>query len=809
MNVAIDLAVSNLQVLTASMSLPNVPLPSAISQATHALSSIQLNTAIISEWWPALNDIRVFFTVVSVVIPLVFIFAGLVFLNEKRVVLWYLCLLVGCMLVVAGAFGRIIVATTQLPLTSADCQMMMYIGAGIILACAVVYLIRRRCCREAGHPDSDEERYRDTEETDRQAAKSCDVLGSLQSFALFVVCAAVLLLMLGIFTDALQQRADAVGAKLSLGIAVVAGIVGLWNAVWFLMGLTACGRMRQIAFVEWVQTRFVFAFLLALTLAYIPIGSGIFLMFNCNSFSCGAGWRLPDDGSVVVFDATSFSGSYCQACAVSPGQVCPAGLQSAICGGETQERLEYAIEVQCNSVREFFWPAAFVCIVMFCIGVPVMFGFLVKNAARTIRDDFPVLEIEHEDLGDNKDHVLWLRKVTTTGCIVRFLFQPFQYEYRYVRIYQFFYKFLIVGTTSYVVRGSVASPQALSLGAAALINVVAFFLYIAYRPYVHWQLTWIAIAMTLLLCLSSVLMVLVVQGVGIPSAAVSALLFLDVVLPAAALVMGVYLDCARSSADEEARQKAEQRRLKERLQGSVADEAIEGDAEILAFAPQEPQRSQKLEAVEDRTTTGSPADSSSLAMENVGNQRKRAERLAELRSKAQEELRGELDAMEHKQSDVDRFVDRAVKAQMQKFLMTGGVLGFVALGLAVLGLIAEQSSSVLPPFPVPSTTATELASYGSWSAFTDSCCCLQYNNTASESNYLWVEKWVCGNGRIKERVRAITSGGAEVSGVGLRGLCNVAFEPGPNCSVAVSASGAVTLSCTNPGLYTPTQLTLW
>lgn len=156
------------------------------------------------------------------------------------------------------------------------------------------------------------------------------------------------------------------------------------------------------------------------------------------------------------------------------------------------------------------------------------------------------------------------------------------------------------------------------------------------------------------------------------------------------------------------------------------------------------------------------------------------------------------------QSNVDYEINQVVKSRLNCALMLQGVLGLVALALCAVALLSSPSVVITVTGGVASATAarsnaTEFLGYNTWEAFVDSCCCTSAVNTNSTATaYVAVEKWICANGKVKERVRAyrpnlVTSGGSDRTvedGYAARTLCNVSFATGCGLQVVTSTSGA-------------------
>jgi hypothetical protein len=192
--------------------------------------------------------------------------------------------------------------------------------------------------------------------------------------------------------------------------------------------------------------------------------------------------------------------------------------------------------------------------------------------------------------------------------------------------------------------------------------------------------------------------------------------------------------------------------------------------------------------------------------ETAEEKRRRQRKLLRLKYEVQEQVRTDIEKeavkLNDAQGDVDLHIDRVVKGRLQIFVMVGGILGGLALALCIVGLITREATSVVGASGSDQSIATQLAGYPTWTAFTSGCCCTGHMNPTGHDSNLWVEKWICANGRIKERVRAIGSGGA--TGFAIRTMCNVTFEAG--CSVTVS-SGMTQLSCST--VPTASEAALW
>jgi hypothetical protein len=156
--------------------------------------------------------------------------------------------------------------------------------------------------------------------------------------------------------------------------------------------------------------------------------------------------------------------------------------------------------------------------------------------------------------------------------------------------------------------------------------------------------------------------------------------------------------------------------------------------------------------------------------------------------------------------------------------MSCGLL--VALYLALVGSVLTQREELdffLPPNGADRSVllrqyrsspthasldqaAAQLAGYASWDSFVDNCCCAAFDNQTGRTAQS-VEKWICANGKVKERLRRVR-GGTNALGT-VRGLCERDFKNG--CRVFVTAAPPywVSLAGCAAGNVTAAEMELW
>lgn len=153
----------------------------------------------------------------------------------------------------------------------------------------------------------------------------------------------------------------------------------------------------------------------------------------------------------------------------------------------------------------------------------------------------------------------------------------------------------------------------------------------------------------------------------------------------------------------------------------------------------------------------------------------------------EDEQKAEAERLEKMQENADMAINEAVLGRMNKFLMGGGVILFLSMALCVVGLLQASDHRAETYGTHTMTIGTEFAGHDTWGNFTNDCCCIAEHRNASDPKELelTVEKWICGNGHTKDRLREQRTvvGGPIISSLSVRPLCGKTF--GYGCSPAV------------------------
>lgn len=721
-----------------------------------------------------------------------------------------------------------------------------------------------------------------------EQSKHIDCFSTLQALFLWVLFGAVGVLCFDIYTFEIpefKRWLDENADGLVWIIGIIAFAFAAFFLVWFVLCLFTAGRQFQNTCHRWVKTKLVKILLLMFSLVYIPIVTGIFYMYNCNEFSCPAGYRLPDFGSVVVSNQTTHADfDFCVPCQVAPSQSCPSDFAASLCQEERSERLEHAISIVCEDVKLFFWPAAGFGIVMFALGVPIMFFYLIEVTSEILHSKFPTsLDSENNkykqlnrtsstnplvtspsntvtsanatigefnsssnasvtNLATQEEEEEYKNKVDQSTNVANFLYEPFVYRCRMARLFQLVQKLCIVATTSFIIRSSTLDtpPQTFALVCSVVIHGLATVLLLVWRPFVKVRETILAVVLSALLTASSLLTLLVSQGYDLPLPLMYAVIVACAAVPVLAIVIAVIVEvnlwCSKSNKEQEEleeRAKALEKAAHDEIDNLPDDQPADditsqsGSPTRPAVPIPPPLDSSALHpsAVPSTPIKASSTNNNATPLHQVVRsqsmsfsvtqgrsailspaERERLKKEAKLKSKirALEIHEEEQQQLKSLQKDVDEEINKVTTDALIRFLMIGGVFGVIALSCCALGLLVndQEESTVGSPFPQTSTTATQLATYSSWDQFTSHCCCTSNQNAVNTSTYQVVEKWLCTNGRVKERVRVMMDG---EDGLSVRSLCAVSFEPGCEVTVTNTSSGnVVSFACSGD----PTT-TLW
>jgi hypothetical protein len=806
LGVVLELSLTFWQFFASLTSVPSFKVPDAWKEPMYYARIVNLDIPILREWMPALNDFRVYFTVICVIIPLCFIFFGLFFLNSVGVLLWYLLLLVGITMTVAAAAATFLQETLSLSVDQHYIDIVLYIGIALIVAMFIMFgcyaAYKHRQKQEQIEEGIELETVQDVMEAE---TKPFPVLATVQRFGLLLVIGIAGLVFLNFLFD-FQLGSNL--EKLQLGLGITFLILAALILIWTIAGCTLKGRQKQWKFFMFMEQQFMRLLLISMSMLYIPVGAGLFVLFNCNEQTCPVNQLFIREGSLLPYNNSmdvSISGrDVCIPCNMNSFQQCSA--RGSLCAGEARDRLEVDKFIDCDDLLIFNY-AAFIVVAMYMIGVPLMFQQLVFRVTSLVLDQFPVkipANVNQEDT-----EAIWGLKVVQSQNAARFLYQPFVPELRYARLYQLLQKLLVVFTAVFVIRVGI-DPIYIALGASVVIHLISFGWLLGKKPFIHKFENGVATVMEIALLASAGAAICIFLEVDVPSWVLIVIIVVNGVIPLVAIIIGIALEWSSKKSREEQEREEQQAALEEEMARRIAEEEATENAiqqvndyqanasppqyydgltgmmspiGVVTSNPNTPMSCEPLPSI--------PAENS-FSSSLVKKPMSKEERLAQQRARALaareavlQRRRDEALELLSKQQDVDHMVDVDVKSRLNGFLMVFGLLGFIALGLCVVGHLAKKTTAPSTWEDSDMTTDVELGGYQSWQNFTQHCCCISNWGDSTKTTRRIVEQWHCDNGAVKERVRATMVRSAftgdqlvQIDGLAIRGECAVEFNLG-------------------------------
>lgn len=491
---------------------------------------------------PELDDFRLQFIAISLVLPIIFIYMGLLFVNPLRVILWYFMIMFGVLTIFVGAAGAIInqIASSsqvRFQLSRNAANILIIMGCIALFLCVALYAARNHlltCCNAKAwkevsnkHLSLEERMATEIEEVDWNAT-----ISRLITIVLFILIGAS-------FVGAVNLGGPVLPiASLARGLGWTCISIAIATTPYFILGLFHTGREWQWKIAHFMEQNFLRFYLLLLSIIYIPVGASLFLVFNCNDFACPSGYRLFDEGSLAPFNKTNVT-DVCVPCDLSfPNRYCPASVRTTMCAAPPDSRLEADLAIKCANVRPFFWPAAFLVMVCFMFGVPYLFYKLIRDSTEKLAEKFP--DVMNDDGSFTVSS--YEESVMMTNNVARFLYQPFKSDLKYTRLVLILQKLLIVFTAQFVIRVPGTDPTAISVFCSVVIHALVTAALAWWRPFLHAFENWVAFLMQIALVITSILTILIYYRINMPSGLFVAVVVLNFLLPVIALIIGIILE---------------------------------------------------------------------------------------------------------------------------------------------------------------------------------------------------------------------------------------------------------------------------
>eukprot|EP00758_Cryptobia_borreli_P016263 Tbor_TRINITY_DN6091_c0_g1::TRINITY_DN6091_c0_g1_i3::g.11186::m.11186 len=515
------------------LNIHNINYPILWEESRTVLSVTSLGRELFQRQIDFLSEFRIFFTIAAVVIPLILILLGLFAINRKRVVMWYLGLLLGIFLIGAGITSLLIssieVGNSIFRKSVID---LVIIGSCIVFLCGVLFLIQRItniCEKKKAFT------FENLEDAMAQETAYMSLMEEFEGFALVIILFAVGIIFTGAFPSVLESlrgggSRDILDVLFPIGCFLI--LLSVIVLIWTLIGFFHKGRIIRWKISIALTSNTMLLLLVAMSFLYIPIASSSILMFNCNTLECKANTRLSVEGALIV--PTDFSvGEACTTCAIAENQMCPTSLQQSICQGESEPRLESALYVPCRKLQSYFWPASSLCILAFVIGLPVAFLKLIKQSTDNV-----ITSIPHNPRYTCENDI-WASKVRRTNNVSKFLYQPMEYRFRYWKVFETVRRLIIVIVCTYVFRVSF-NPSFIAIYVCLVVHTVFGVMSFIFSPFIHHLENKSLCACCTLLVIFDIFAILVAHGIDVPVWLTTTVLLIVLIIPFILLIICIF-----------------------------------------------------------------------------------------------------------------------------------------------------------------------------------------------------------------------------------------------------------------------------
>ncbi|RHW70756.1 hypothetical protein DPX39_080045400 [Trypanosoma brucei equiperdum] len=170
-----------------------------------------------------------------------------------------------------------------------------------------------------------------------------------------------------------------------------------------------------------------------------------------------------------------------------------------------------------------------------------------------------------------------------------------------------------------------------------------------------------------------------------------------------------------------------------------------------------------------------------------------------LRQQLVDEYNSEAGKLESLQMAVDHRIAMSIRRYMQIFFVVLCLFSTLSLAMCIGGMMYKGDNISLTNAQSAYSVHNQLFGYKSWEEFTRNCCCSSLSSPAAlpPNNVMALERWVCRNRLVKERVRRDVLKGEAVDGFKIRELCGMDFKNG--CKLKLHPKGRVEIeNCTTP-----------
>lgn len=463
-----------------------------------------------------------------------------------------------------------------------------------------------------------------------------------------------------------------------------------------------------------LEGRFVWMMIFALTLLYIPFTTTAMGALRCVTMNCGQGTQPPVTRQLLLDNAVTPSAysslsDGCQTC----NFVNNCTIADTLCMPSSAKRLAIDLSQPCNVNIIWMIPVAVIAGLAITIGTPLLFYRLVVKHTRLL-ENIPA---------EGSDQEKWEIWCSTTRNSAKMLYYGFEYKWRFFRILLVIQRLVLSVVTIFLFREST-----ILMYITFIVHAIYFLCTFFVRPYRNLGVDGMAIgtgAGLVAICSIGIFILTTSSGDSngsehnyISSLVAILMVVLVILVPIGTSCFMVYLQTRKNR-----RTVAPLTLPNVELGEKVKEVEKKGDKEI-------------------------------------------GEKEKEGKEKEGKDNKGE----EEKLDVVDIIINEFTLKTMSNFFIVVGVLAFISLAVAIVGILNSNSNLyvVAPVLGEAGDAEAQFAGYTSWAEFTQNCCCSQSESTS-------IETWKCLNGYYKERIRE-TTGRNKMSGLSMRSFCNVTFE---------------------------------
>jgi hypothetical protein len=718
---------------------------------------------------------RMIFILVSICVPLLINILLLVIFQPITIVLWYLCLCLGVVFLCIGLAGEYLPETGASAATGAtDPMTFIQVGAALLgfsILTLIAYQLhlRANAGKEAKTHFVDEIKYNRRFHR-RRALKHCGV---------FVLCLVIALLCTRLIVITIPRTSSATffdnTAWLIVGI--IFSVFAFLALVFLVVNLFKEGRRRMLQLINFFSKHVLLVLLTLISASFIPTVTYAVSIFMCTEYTCPAGTKFNPYAKRETQSYDTSASLYCDPCNFTAAvPKCGSNVSSTFewCPAFSDRRSWKHPETSCSAESTYyFYLAAIIVLVIYLIGIPLLFGRVVRYLTKNV--------VMHARVGkalpDESEDSVWMRQMRAIQPVAASLYDPFRFPRRYFVLVQLAHRLIITMTIT----------VAAAFSRSAVVFVFVFhamicLLLLVTRPYVMRFEQILSFALAICNVLNAIYAIIVWQVADVPSYTTYVFIVLNGVIPALFLLMGAFLARKmQASAAQKEEKKIAQLELEARDAMRNGNEMeIESPNQPIAREPYAvvPMSIIATQQIVEETSFDEAGSPTALThkveplKESSSSSEESSEDEDDIDPEMKKRIKRIMKIRQHHNDIQASVLNERSTTLMNKAFMGMGIFFIIALGIAFLGLLREDKQIYLVGGESLYRSKTiMLAGYDTWDDFTSHCCCIP--QSTPNDDYSLAERWICGNGKTLERGRVRLDG---ASGLPIRDFCATSFN---------------------------------